>query len=167
MARGVFTAATAITAAGHNAVTDPPRCRVNDSNATTSITTSGTPQVVTFDTEVWDFGGLHSTSVNTGRITVPSDAGGTYDIGGHVQFAANATGYRELQLRVNGTTTIATNRVMNLGAGDATRVTIHTSYLLAVGDYVELLVVQSSGGALNYSGGLSYSPIFYAQWTAI
>jgi len=164
MTRGVFTASTAITAAGHNAVTDPPRCRVYNS-ANISLT-SGVVTALTFNTETSDTG-MHSTSVNTSRITVPSDGAGWYSIGGTVRFAANTTGYREIKVTLNGTTDIAVMRVPNSGATDDARVTIHTEYPLAVGDYVELNATQNSGGALNALGGFAYSPMFYAKWQGV
>lgn len=165
MTRGVFTASTAITAAGHNAVTDPPRCRIYNS-ANISLT-SGVVTALTFDTETMDDGGMHSTSVNTSRITVPSDGAGWYSIGGCVRFAANSTGYREIKITLNGSIDIHVSRVPNSGATDDVRVTIHTEYPLAVGDYVELNATQNSGGALNVLGGFAYSPMFYAKWNGV
>jgi len=125
MTRGVFTAASSITATGHNAVWDPPRCRLTNS-ANISITTSGTAQALTFDTETYDVNGMHSTSVNTSRITVPSDGAGTYHITASVRFANNATGFREIQFRINGTTTIAASRSTVNHATDDTRITLST-----------------------------------------
>lgn len=165
MTRGVFTASTAITAAGHNAVTDPPRCRVYNS-ASISLA-HNTPTALTFDTETLDDGGLHSTSVNTSRITVPSDGAGWYSIGGCVRFAANTTGYREIKVQLNGATDLAIMRVPNSGATDDVRVTIHTEYPLAVGDYVELVATQNSGGALNATAAGVYSPMFFAKWQGV
>jgi len=164
MTRGVFVASTGITAAQHNAVTDPPRCRVYNS-ANISLT-SGVVTALTFDTETSDTG-MHSTSVNTSRITVPSDGAGWYSIGGCVRFAANTTGYREIKITANGTTDLAVMRVPNSGATDDVRVTIHTEIPLAVGDYVELNATQNSGGALNVLGGFLYSPMFYAKWQGV
>ena len=165
MTRGVFTATTAITAAGHNAVTDPPRCRVYNS-ANISLV-NNTVTALTFDTEVLDDGGLHSTSVNTSRITIPADGAGWYSIGGHVRFAASATGYREVKVRLNGVTDLAIQRVNNSGATDDCRVSISTEYPLAVGDYVELCATQNSGGALNVIGGGVNTPAFYAKWQGV
>jgi len=108
-----------------------------------------TSTVLTFDSESYDKGsGSHSTSVNTGRLTVPTSCGGVYYIGARVSWASNATGYRSLSLRVNGTTTIATISypVRTDGFSD---LCLSTNYSLAAGDYVEALVSQTSGGSLN------------------
>jgi len=165
MTRGVFNSSTAVTAAGHNAVWDPPRCRVYNS-ANISLT-HNTATALTFDTETLDDGGMHSTSVNTSRITVPSDGAGWYSIGGTARFAANATGYREIKVMLNGATDLAIMRVPNSGGTDDCRVTIHTEYTLAVGDYVELYATQNSGGALNVTAAGIYSPMFFAKWQGI
>jgi len=167
MTRGIFVAGADSSASELNDCFAPPRCRVRNSTATVSITTSGTAQVVLFDTEVYDVGGMHSTVTNTGRITVPAGGGGLYGIGGHVRFAANATGMRELIIRINGTTQIARSSTPNSGATDEARVTIYTEYELVAGDYVELQVVQTSGGALNYIGNADATPVFFARWLTV
>ena len=73
MARGVFTAATAITAAGHNAVTSPPRCYVyNSANISVANATS---QALTFD-RVPNSGGADGSRNNINGIY--SIAAGSY-----------------------------------------------------------------------------------------
>lgn len=167
MARGVFVAATTLTAAALNDCFNPPRCRVSNS-AAISHTTSGTAQVLTFDTELLDSGGMHSTSVNTGRITVPTGGGGMYVISATASFAANATGFRSLQIRVNGVTTIAQQMPMCVTtAATQTHVNVSTMYPLAAGDYLEVLANQNSGGALNINANSDWSPTFMACWVAV
>jgi hypothetical protein len=166
MARGIFTASTVITAAAHNDVWDPPRCFVYNS-ANISIATSGTVQALTFDTELEDTGGMHSTSVNTSRITIPTGGNGWYRFGGCVRFAANATGYREVKIRANGATDLVVQRTQNHGGADTCRVAVHGEYPLVATDYIELVVTQSSGGALNAEAVVPYSPSFYAIWSAV
>lgn len=161
MTRGLFVASDILPAADLNAVTNPPRCRIYNS-ANISLT-SGTTAALTFDTEAFD-NGMHSTSVNPSRITCPTDGAGWYHIGGCVRFAANATGYREIKIVLNGSQDIHISRLLNNGGTDDVRATIHTFYPLSVGDYVELHATQNSGGALNALGGFVYSPMFYASW---
>ena len=142
--------------------TDAPTCRVYNS-ANISITTSGTAQALTFDSERFDVGGCHSTSVNTGRITVPSGAGGKWQIGGSVEFASNSTGYRQVYIRLNGTTAIG-NVAVSANATAATQLNVTALWALSAGDYVELVVVQTSGGALNVTTNSAWSPEFWAEW---
>lgn len=135
-----------------------PQARVFN-NANISLATSGTLQALTFNSERFDNGSLHSTSTNTSRLTAPIT--GLYGVGGHVSIAANATGNRQLALRLNGATFIAADMRTNAGAGDPSQISIQTVYQLVAGDYVELLAMQSSGGALNVSAAASFSPEFW------
>lgn len=143
--------------------TDKPHCRVRNS-ANISHTSSGSYQALTFNSERVDVGGMHDTVTNTGRITVPSGGGGLYLIGGCIEFAANATGLRGAQIRLNGTTVIAVQEAPSVGAGSAHPIMVTTAYQLAAGDYVELMGKQSSGGSLNMLATGNYSPEFWAIW---
>jgi hypothetical protein len=136
-----------------------PQARVyNDANI--SHATSSTAQALTFNSERYDIGDLHSTSVNTGRLTAPVP--GLYDIGASIEFAANVTGFRSLALRLNGTTILAGQVVMAVTvAAVAHRIQVATQYQLVTGDYVEVVANQSSGAALNILASGNYSPEFW------
>lgn len=125
-------------------------------NAPITLTT-GVPTALTFNSERFDSGSVHSTSVNTSRLTAP--VAGTYDIKGHASFAANATGVRNLDIRLNGTTVIA-SQLQPAASGIITTVSVPTTYQLAANDYVELVAFQSSGGDLNVNAAGNYSPEF-------
>lgn len=116
-----------------------------------------TETTVTFDQERFDTNALHSTSINTGRLTAP--VAGKYLIFANVVFLANATGERVALVRLNGgTANIAYGNNMP-GSGFAS-INLATVYSLAAGDYVELRVFQSSGGALTIGKQSEYSPEF-------
>ena len=142
-----------------------PHCRVYNS-AAISLATSNVDQALTFNSERYDVGGCHSTASNTGRITIPSGEGGKYLITGHVEIASNATGDRQLSIRLNGSTAIAAQRV-GANASSVTIQSLSVVYALAAGDYVELWALQSSGGALNVTASGNYSPEFTAMWLAV
>jgi hypothetical protein len=132
-------------------------CRVYNS-ATQSIPDSAAT-ALTFDTEVFDTDGFHSTSVNTSRMTIPAGLGGKYFLLGTYEPTANGTGRRDLMLRVNGATEIARLR----GIGNASYAgfsQVSTIYDLAAGDYVEVTVLQDSGGALNSTALTGVTPAF-------
>ena len=57
-------------------------------NAAISIASSGVWQYLTFNTEISDRGGFHSTVSNTDRFVVPTD--GIYLMCGSIEFAANS-----------------------------------------------------------------------------
>lgn len=141
----------------------PPRCRVYN-NANISHTTSGTQQALTFNSERYDTDTMHSTAVNTGRITFTT--AGTYAVFANIEFASNATGYRSLEFRINGATFIASN-VAQTNATQVTRMALYTEYVFSAGDYVECIANQSSGGALNIVANGNYSPEFGARLVAV
>jgi hypothetical protein len=137
-----------------------PRCRLTKS--TTQAIGTGVATAITFQTEEFDDGGLHSSSVNNPRITIPTGGDGTYMLGCHVEFANNATGIRTVLIVVNGTTTQTTVRDVSPSASDASRLACSTLQKLAAGDYVEVQVVQTSGGNLNVASTCN----FWALWQA-
>lgn len=76
---------------------------------------------------------------------------GWYSLGGTARFDANATGYRNLRIRVNGTNIVIQEVQAVTVAAEGTILNVHTEYKLAVGDVVELMVQQNSGAPLNVS----------------
>lgn len=143
---------------------NPPKCRVYNS-ANISIATSGTPQALTFNSERFDTDSMHSTVSNTGRITFTT--AGTYEIGAHVVFDPNSTGYRDLTIRLNGTTTIAYDRDTPIGGGVSTVMFLVSLWAFSAGDYIEVVVTQTSGGALNVANSANISPEFWSLWVSL
>lgn len=143
---------------------NPPKCRVYNS-APISHVASGTVQAVTFDSERYDTDTMHSTSVNTSRITFTT--AGTFAVFGNLAFAANATGFRAIELRLNGTTYIASIVIPAVGGGIPTRLGVYTEYAFTAGQYVELIANQTSGGALNLEQSGNAYPEFGARWVSL
>jgi hypothetical protein len=130
-------------------------------NASQSITTS-TNTILAFNTERYDQASnvadtMHDTVTNNSRLTCRY--AGVYHITGMIEWATNTTGERIVELFLNNTTVIARNR---LAAGSVGSIVQSASrdYSLAVNDFVEVRVFQSSGGALNVTVGANYSPEF-------
>lgn len=126
-------------------------------NANISIP-DATFTALTFNSERYDTGGLHSTSVNSGRLTCVT--AGKYLITASVEFAANATGYRQIALAVNAVTLIGGQLVPTSSGSVVTQLTVTSLYHLAVNDYVVVLVGQNSGGALDVNATGNLSPEF-------
>lgn len=109
-------------------------------NTDTAVTFAGTD---TFDTDAF-----HNPAVNNTRFTIPSGKGGYYLVTGNWGFASNATGNRECYFNLNGSFGF-------IGGGipaQPTSATVGTfSFIanLSAGDYIEMFVNQTSGGALN------------------
>lgn len=106
--------------------------------------------VVTFSTEDFDTNNMHDVATNNSRLT--SKVIGKYLINANINFATNTTGIRSVSLRVNGTTTIATQQVNASGTG-YTSLSVSALYNLLPNDYVEVTVLQTSGGALDITTG--------------
>ena len=111
---------------------------------------------LTWDSEEIDVDGYHSTSTNTGRITIPTGKTGKFLISAQLRFSPSATGRRILYIYKNGTTELWSAQVN----GTATNDTVFTgSYIisLSAGDYLECRTYQNSGGALDLQGPAPYS----------
>lgn len=132
---------------GGSITTSGARVRRSGSNQSISDTTE---TALSFDDERWDTDGYWASSPNPTRLTAPFD--GRFLICGGVSWAANATGTRRIRLRANGTDYIAGQNV-EPDPGEVTYQGITTIYDLAAGEYVEVMVYQTSTGALNATTG--------------
>lgn len=165
--------ATTITSAWGNSVkaatdylANPPACRVTN-NAVQSIANAAWT-ALTFNTELFDTNSMHDTVTNTSRITITT--AGLYTVSVGVAFAANATGGRACGVRKNGTGTTGPTEggvlIQAVTVTDGTYVGYAVTVKLAAADYIEAVVFQRSGGALNssVSDGL---PVFSATWIGL
>ena len=146
-------------AANAAAWTTPDGCRAYNS-AAESITNS-TVQTLTFDSERYDNGNLHSTVTNTSRLTAAK--AGKYFITGHVVWAGNTTGYRALWIHWNASQDIC-GQCVQFTSADPLDMSVSTVFYLAAAQYVELTVEQKSGVALNVVTVAYESPEFAMQW---
>ena len=118
-------------------------------SATQSITASATPQALTFDTEVSDPNSGHSTVTNPSRYTIPAGFDGAWFISATAGFASNATGYRIVTIYQNGSPTTLRSVRSVVAATNSEVVNVAGLLSLNAGDYLQVFVEQSSGGALN------------------
>lgn len=109
------------------------------------------------DAERWDTDTCHDAAVNNSRLTCRT--AGLYYISAQAGFATNATGQRQVAIRLNGATFIAFAAQQAPTTG-GTLFNVGTQYALAVNDYVELVVWQNSGAALLTNVGANYAPEF-------
>lgn len=135
--------ATAITSAVQ------PRCSVFHSIAQAVQNSSAT--ALTFDSETFDVGSLHSTSVSPTKVIIPTGADGHYLVVGESYIAGSAVGTRrDVYIYVNGSPVCD---VIALPNANAQRPQATWQGPLVATDYVELFVNQDSGGALNFGNG--------------
>jgi hypothetical protein len=141
----------------------PDGCRVYHS--VDQAITTGTNTALTFDSERYDNGGLHSGGAAT-RLTAAR--AGVYLITASVRFDIVGTTDKErkVYLRLNGTTTLAVDQrpAVPVGSNDYTSITITTLYKLAATDYVEVLVYHDYGTNINVMALVNASPEFAMQW---
>jgi hypothetical protein len=130
-----------------------PKARVTRSS--TQSISNNTVTAVSFNSEQDDNDGIYSAGSPT-RLTAAR--AGKYSVTGAIEWAANATGTRFLALRVNGTTYIAMARQMTVTGGATTEMHIARDWDFAASDYVEMIVFQDSGGALNIGATAGYTP---------
>ncbi len=140
----------------------PPRARVYNSADIPIANATSVP--LTFNSERYDTDTLHSTATNTGRITITT--AGTYSGGANVGFASNAAGYRGVGVRLNGTTFLAYSRVPAV-SGTATYICVTFDYQFAAGNYIEVVVEQTSGGVLDAVAIGNFTPEFWCHLVAV
>lgn len=109
---------------------------------------NATTTVLTWNSEVYDTDGIHSTSSNTGRFTVPTGKGGKWLIQAIIQFNTNSTGIRAVYFQKNGT--ICAFASQHSASSALTTIENASQIIdLVATDYIEVTAYQSSGGALD------------------
>jgi hypothetical protein len=116
---------------------------------------SVTRTAISFDTLDYDIGSLSNLGAQPTRLTVPADAGpGAWLIQGWIIWAANVTGSRAAYLVKNGSAIDLTAIQGPPDSAGACAQPVHyCDNNPSPGDYYELYVYQSSGGALNTAPG--------------
>lgn len=103
---------------------------------------------------------MHDNSTNNSRITF--QVAGKYLLGATIQWQANGTGLRQVELRLNGATTIAATNSDPSDAALVTRQEVQTLRDFVASDYLEVRVRQDSGGSIVVASDGEISPIFWA-----
>jgi hypothetical protein len=114
---------------------------------------NNTQTAILWSTETFDTDGFHSTSSNTSRITIPSGKAGYYQLHFCAEYLASTAGNRYFEFRKNNT---AFNVVSYVATGTTTSAPMTDIVNLAVGDYVEVFELQTSGGALTLYNSSPY-----------
>ncbi len=135
-------------------VTGQPRCRAYVSTANQSLADT-TLTAMSMTAESYDVGDLHSNATNPSRITVGSGKSGIYSFNAQATFAASNVGFRTLALYKNGSKVCETKE-FSPHATEQTVLNIHYQDEVAVNDYYEAYVYQSSGGALDLVHTVSF-----------
>jgi hypothetical protein len=129
---------------------------------TTQSLTSAAWTAISFDTMDVDTKTGWATGANT-RYT--AQYAGYYEIKGIVAFAANATGYRGAAIVINGAAIAGSSSNQTLGnpGAIAAYIEVVDEVFLNVNDFVQILGVQASGGALST---VTLGSKFRARWVS-
>lgn len=116
---------------------------------------------VPFQVEEFDVGGFHDPAVNPSRFTIPAGLGGYYAIDFVGTYDGNATGVRDTHLRKNGVSPAAQIGYSRRdGSASGTTVGLAVVIQLVAGDYVEVVVYQSSGASNGFGVADPFRPQF-------
>jgi hypothetical protein len=121
-------------------------------NTTNTTISNATQTTLLFDSEYIDTDGFHSTTTNTGRITIPTGKGGKYLFVLQNYFDDAANGYKRSELfKNNALLEKAIFTISGTGYNSITQSYITTA---VAGDYFTFVISQTSGGNVtNYHAG--------------
>lgn len=114
-----------------------PRCRVSKSGTQTIPINTGT--AITWDTESWDIGPIHSGS--SSQLIAPDDR--IYEGVLYGSWFTDTRGFRTILIRANGSTDVSAFKVEAEGSGP-TLMTIPYEIFLSAGDYVQGMAYYES-----------------------
>lgn len=137
----------------------PPRVSVTHNAA--QSTTNDTAFVVAFNTENYDTEVMHDVATLNSRLTIVT--AGVYTVTFVCAFTGNVTGDRFAAIRKNGNEYLGFNAKRALVSATpecGLSVTVQEKFL--VGEFLEAVVKQDSGGALNLLSTSAYTPQFSA-----
>lgn len=150
-------------------LSDVPRVSCYQGATGTTAGTSGTAALMLWDSEQYDTDSMHSTSTNTSRVTINTT--GLYAVSVSVFWAANATGFRDVEIRKNAGGAVGSGTGLAKFRAAATATlggwVGGTCYLPLVGgsDYIECFALQTSGGSLATTVGSQFTT-WTVTWVA-
>ena len=109
---------------------------------------NATATTVAFNAETYDTNAFHDNTTNNNRMTIPSGKAGYYLVTATGLWDANATGRRNFYVRKNGT--IIYNIELTPGAATYPSPTFSMPFSLAVADYIDIAIYQTSGTTLSF-----------------
>ena len=145
-----------------------PAAVVTNSGDTTIA--SGPSTDLTFDTNEVNIDGVHSTAVNTSRLTAPID--GLYEVHGEILWKNNCNtstgGFAEAEIFLNDTTRLAVTSIP-VTATSCTAEGVSRLVHLRAGDYVTLAARQTTAASAIVNGttsdfGSPDTPEFDMHW---
>ena len=139
-------------------VSGPLRLFARLGRSTVQTIANATSTAVVFDTIFSNFGGMWQANLGS-RVVVP--VRGIYTLMGGTSWVPNAGGIRFMWFRKNGDDAQAFGpQVAQAGSAVINDLAGSSEIFLNPGEFVELIVNQSSGGNLNLNAVLKFYPLF-------
>jgi hypothetical protein len=120
---------------------------------------NSTATIIDWNSERFDTNTFHDTTTNSSRITIPAGYAGKYLISWQIGFNFNATGYRQVQVLLNGAQLGQSYNLVTYNGYSTQSAAI--VYPLSVGDYLQVEVTQTSGGNLDSSNTQNFFNAVY------
>jgi hypothetical protein len=120
---------------------------------------NATATIIDWNSERFDTNGFHDNVTNNTRITIPTGYAGRYLVTWQLGFNFNATGYREIELLINGSQ-FPQSYNLTTSTGYTTQ-SAALVYPFSVGDYIQLRATQTSGGNLDISATQAFISAVY------
>jgi hypothetical protein len=129
-------------------------------NSTAQSIPNATSTVVTFNSTYFDTDGMHDPlGANPGRLTATTK--GKYIVTANIGLDANAVGTRSVGIKLSNSTFVAIQSWAGF-TGDSNIVSVTATISMNVGDFVEAIVYQASGGTLGTVPFNQATPVFSA-----
>lgn len=114
-----------------------------------------TQSILDFQVEEIDITNMHESIVNPSRITISEV--GYYSISGNCGFQPNNNGFRELNIRLNGTTYLKRARELSISSSVIASVHVETVKYLNINDYIELVAYHNANTTLDSQIEVEYT----------
>mgnify|MGYP002143155601 CR=1 FL=1 len=125
----------------------------------TGTISNATATIIDWNSERLDTNAFHDNATNNTRITIPSGYAGKYLITWQWGFNFNASGYRQVQILLNGSQLPQSYNLVTMNGYTTQSAAI--VYPLSVGDYLQLEVTQNSGGSLDSAATQDFFSVVY------
>lgn len=136
----------------------PTQFRARATNSAVQTVNAGANAVLTLDGETFDVGGLHSTSVNTERLTIPTGGDGLWLLmGSTVAVTPGASAGATVAMRINGTAYQSAEAVIPTSTNWPIQI-VAIANLVAT-DYVDLHATSATNN-VNYGSATAAKATF-------
>lgn len=141
----------------------PPYCELTRTASQTITHDAATK--VTWDSEVADTDGMHSTSSNTSRITI--QRAGIYLVSAYIRWENNPYSNVRVEVFINNSATLTAEKHTNMSGTETPRVQVAGVAKLAAGDYLEVEVqhVNTGTSSRNISQNSKFSACYLGAYS--